>query len=86
MVTLSDDSQGLYLLEEVCHVDGFNPDTQCPVHCLLEVDVWALEQLVPEPVLICLIGGSDILVPLALKLNEILLTAPPTDLRPGYLS
>ena len=38
-----------------------------------------------EPDFIDLIRGSDVLVPLAFELPEVLLTATPTELQPGNL-
>ena len=42
-------------------------------------------ELVSEPDFIDLIRGSDVLVPLAFELPEVLLTATPTELQSGNL-
>ena len=83
MVALLDHSEGLYLPEEVGHVDGVDPGPQGSVHCLLQVSVRALDELVPDPDLVSLVGSSDITVPLHSKLLEVFLAAPPTEYRSG---
>ena len=62
--------------------NGRDPDPQGSVYCFPQVSVWALEELIPEPDVISLIGCSDILVPLDFELPEVLLGASPTELRP----
>ena len=83
VVALLDHGEGIYFPEEVGHVVGLHSDPQGSAHRLPQVGVWALEELIPEPDLIGLIGSSDILVPLDFKLSEVLLAASPTELRPG---
>ena len=83
MVALFDHGQGFYFPEQVHHGDVLDPGPQGPVHRLHQVHVWALEELVSDPDLISLVGGSDISVPLLFKLPEVLLAAPPTECRSG---